>query len=236
MTTQMIEKTLEYEFLRELFCGQDSLIPADQVVICLKEFGDFDAVLKNLQDFQQEMDIEKHKEELQKDGQESSRGSEDDLLESGLFPDEDPEEEEIKAHEAEEEFKIVDDPQNVANGPDASEIQPQEIQQIVNIFESFVGKKKKNYSNEVNLLDDFLELVQFEQIEKVFSLNEKVRIRMTVEEPNFKKEVFFETIGRSQVKMKAQGQNRFDISVSAQNKMDHIKSEWKMHELQLSAV
>ena len=64
MTTQMIEKTLEYEFLRELFCGQDSLIPADQVVICLKEFGDFDAVLKNLQDFQQEMDIEKHKEEL----------------------------------------------------------------------------------------------------------------------------------------------------------------------------
>ena len=55
---------------------------------------------------------------------------------------------------------------------------------------------------------------------------------MTVEEPNFKKEVFFETIGRSQIKMKAQGQNRFDIGMSAQN----IKSEWKMHEVQLSAV
>ena len=76
MTTKMIEQTREYEFLTELFCGQDSLIPDDQVVICLKDFGDFDTVLKKLQDFQQEMD--KHKEELQKDGQESPHGSEED--------------------------------------------------------------------------------------------------------------------------------------------------------------
>ena len=127
----------------------------------------------------------------------------------------------------------MDDPQNVVNGPDASEIQPQEIQQIVNIFESFVEKKKKNYNNEVNLLNDFLELVQMEQIEKVFSLNEKVRDRMIIQEPKFEKDAFYNSIDRSQSSMKkVQGQNRFDMNMSAQK----IKSEWKMHAVQLVAV
>lgn len=55
---------------------------------------------------------------------------------------------------------------------------------------------------------------------------------MTVEEPKFKEEAFCKAIGRSLWdKLKAKGHSRFDNGMSA-----HIKSEWKMHEVQLSMV
>ena len=92
-------RTEDCKFLMSIFCGQDSLIDQINVVICLKQNGDFEKALKNLQDFQETMELTKISDEasplpFEEDLYEYDiEGS--NLAESGIMQDQ----EEMKASE-----------------------------------------------------------------------------------------------------------------------------------------